>query len=134
MPPKLNDKKTIFGWAIFDWANSAYALVVSTAVFPPFFSSLAPEKMDVFGQQIDNTSVYSFSVAFAYLLVALFTPFLSGIADYGGRRASFLKFFTLLGSLSFISFGFLIFLKIIRKFSLLFQENTSQILDGVHCI
>ncbi len=106
MPPKLNDKKTIFGWAIFDWANSAYALVVSTAVFPPFFSSLAPEKMDVFGQQIDNTSVYSFSVAFAYLLVALFTPFLSGIADYGGRRASFLKFFTLLGSLSCISLFF----------------------------
>ncbi len=106
MPPKLNDKKTIFGWAIFDWANSAYALVVSTAVFPPFFSSLAPEKMSVLGQQIDNTSVYSFSVAFAYLLVALFTPFLSGIADYGGRRASFLKFFTILGGLSCISLFF----------------------------
>lgn len=106
MSGKVNDKKTIFGWAIFDWANSAYALVISTAVFPPYFSSMSPDKMSLFGQGIDSNALYSFSISFSFLLVAIMTPFLSGIADHSGRRATFLKFFTLLGALACMSMYF----------------------------
>ncbi len=93
-----NDKRTIRGWAIFDWANSAYALVVSTAVFPPYFSSMAPDQMSVLGSQIDSNALYSFSISVSFLLIAIMTPILSGISDDSGRRKSFLRFFTLLGS------------------------------------
>lgn len=100
MQIKKNDKRTIRGWAFFDWANSAYALVISTAVFPPFFASMAPEKMSLLGMQIESPALYSFSISFAFLLVAVMTPFLSGMADYSGRRLFFLKVFSILGSLS----------------------------------
>jgi len=95
-----NDKKVIRGWAFFDWANSVFALVIATAVFPPYFSSLAPDFMNVLGMQIDSNTLYSFSISLSYLLIAIMTPILSGIADYSGRRMSFLKIFTLLGAFS----------------------------------
>lgn len=102
-----NDKKTITGWAFFDWANSAFALVVSTAVFPPFFASTAPEYMNLFGFAIDSNSMYSYSVSVAYLALAIMIPLLSGIADYSGRRKKMLIFFTLLGVVScMLLYGF----------------------------
>ena len=102
----LNDKRIIRGWAFFDWANSAYALVISTAVFPPFFTSVAPKTMSFFGVEILSSALYSFSVSFAFLLNAIMTPFLSGMADYSGRRLSLLKFFTVLGSLACMTLFF----------------------------
>jgi len=95
-----NDKKIIRGWALFDWANSVFALVVATAVFPPYFSSMAPDFMQVFGLSIDSNTLYSFSISISYLAIAIMTPILSGIADYSGRRKTFLKAFTVLGVLS----------------------------------
>ena len=95
---KINDKKIINGWAMFDWANSSYNLVISTAIFPPFFTSLAPETMNFLGMEINSTTMYSLSVAIAFLFSALLSPMLSGIADYSGRRIIFLKFFTLIGA------------------------------------
>ncbi len=103
---KKNDKKVIRGWSFFDWANSAYALVISTAVFPPYFSGTAPENMMLFGHSLKSTALYSFSISFAFLLNAIMTPFLSGLADYSGRRLFFLKFFTILGSLACMSLFF----------------------------
>jgi UMF1 family MFS transporter len=103
-----NNQKTIKGWAMYDWANSAYALVISTAVFPPFFASVAPDRVDIFGTQIDSNSLYSFSVSFAFILMALMVPMLSGIADYSGRRKIFLQFFTILGSLGCMSLYFFV--------------------------
>jgi len=101
-----NDKRTIRGWAFFDWANSAYSLVISTAVFPPYFIALAPESLNVFGSMIDSGSVYAYSVSIAYLFLAFLVPVLSGISDYSGRRKLMLFSFTLLGSLSCISLFF----------------------------
>ena len=95
-----NDPKVIKGWAMFDWANSAYSLVISTAVFPPFFASIAPDDVSLFGYSIDSNSLYSYSVSLAFLLIAFLIPMLSGIADYSGKRKSFLKFFTWLGALA----------------------------------
>ncbi|MBT8233642.1 MAG: MFS transporter [Saprospiraceae bacterium] len=98
-----NDKKIINGWAFFDWANSAFTLVISTAVFPPYFAEYAPNMVTVFGSEIDSNSLFSYSITFAYLLIAFMTPMLSGIADFSGRRKIFLKLFTIIGSVSCIA-------------------------------
>ena len=103
---QLNDKRTINGWAYFDWANSAYYLVISTAIFPIYFSSVTNENISLFGGTISNTALYSFSVSAAYILIAFLSPLLSGIADYTGRRMYFLKTFTLIGAIGCIALFF----------------------------
>ncbi len=94
----LNDKRVVNGWAYFDWANSAYYLVISTAIFPIYFSSVTEERIPFFGGVISNTALYSFSVSAAYILIAFLSPLLSGVADYSGRRMYFLRGFTMLGA------------------------------------
>lgn len=95
-----NDKKIINAWALFDWANSAFTLVVATAVFPPYFAEKAPDTIPLFGSNWDSNSIFSYSISIAYILIAIMTPLLSGIADFSGRRKFFLKLFTILGSVS----------------------------------
>ncbi len=95
----IDDKKTITAWAFFDWANSAYSLVISTAVFPIYFLAIAPDSINFLGNTYTDSSIYSFVVSFSYLLVAVLSPILSGIADYGGKRMWFLKLFTTMGAL-----------------------------------
>ncbi len=102
----LNDKRTINGWAYFDWANSAYYLVISTAIFPIYFSNIANAQIGLFGGTISSSALYSFSVTLAYILIAFLSPLLSGIADYSGRRMYFLKSFTLVGSIGCIGLFF----------------------------
>ena len=96
----MNDKKIIRAWALFDWANSAYSLVISTAIFPIYFLAVAPEKINILGAQLSNSSVYSYSISLAYILIALMAPMLGGIADAGNKRLSFLKIFTTIGSIA----------------------------------
>lgn len=104
---ELNDKKTITGWAFFDWANSAYFLVISTAIFPAYFIARTSSVIEIFGYHIKNSTIYSYAVSFAYLIIVILSPVLSGIADYGGKRMFFLKFFTYLGSISCLLMFFL---------------------------
>ena len=103
---QLNDKKIINGWAFFDWANSAFALVITAAIFPAYFSAVTDENLIVLGIEMTNSSLYAYAISAAYLLIAIFSPLLSGIADYGGRRKFFLKFFTILGSIACLSLYF----------------------------
>ena len=79
---KINDKKTINGWAIYDWAYSAYFLVISTAIFPAYFLSNTPEMVQLFGMEMSNSSLYSYAVSFSYIVIVMLSPFLSGIADF----------------------------------------------------
>lgn len=95
-----NNKKVLRSWAIFDWANSAYALVISTAIFPTYFVKATPEIIHFLGFDISNAALYSYSVSFSYIIIAALSPILSGIADFSGRRMFFLKVFTLMGSLN----------------------------------
>lgn len=97
---ELNNKKTINAWALFDWANSAYALVISTAIFPGYFEEYTPKEITLGSLNFSNSSLYSFAVSFSYIIIASLSPLLSGIADYSGRRKFFLKTFTLIGSLA----------------------------------
>ena len=102
----FNNKKTINAWAIFDWANSAYALVISTAIFPGYFIEYTPEEITLGPLHFSNSSLYSFAVSISYIVIACLSPLLSGVADYSGRRKFFLKVFTLIGSLACISLYF----------------------------
>ena len=100
---KINNKKIINGWAFYDWANSAYFLVISTAIFPSYFIANTTDHIKFFGFDIANSAFYSFLVSIAYVIIALTTPVLSGVADYSGNRKNFLKAFTVFGSLACIS-------------------------------
>jgi MFS transporter, UMF1 family len=102
---EINNKKVINAWCMYDWANSAYSLVITTAIFPIYFSAVAKgadgsDMIDFFGFAKKNSVVYTYSLSFAFLLVAFISPLLSGIADYGGRKKTFMQFFILLGSIS----------------------------------
>ncbi len=102
----LNNKETIRAWAIFDWANSAYALVISTAIFPPFFAAMTADQVDIWGMSISNTALFSFSISLSYLFLVFINPILAGIADSGGRRKFFLNIFTTMGALACMSLFF----------------------------
>lgn len=97
---KLNDKRIIRAWAFFDWANSAFALVISVAIFPAYFLQTTPDVIPMFGMHINNSALFSYTISFAYLIIVIALPFLSGLADYSGRRKAFLRTFTWLGSIS----------------------------------
>ncbi|ARV13958.1 MFS transporter [Polaribacter sp. SA4-12] len=105
---KIGDKKLINAWAFYDWANSVYSLVISTAVFPIYYAGLtssegfanAEGKITFLGTLWTPTTLYNYALAFSFLVVALISPMLSGIADYAGNKKKFLKGFCLLGSIS----------------------------------
>lgn len=97
---KINDPKIIRAWAYYDWANSAFALVITTAIFPAYYLAITNDTIDLFGLQIPNSALYAFTITIAYLILAIASPVLSGMADYGGRKKQFLLLFTLMGSIS----------------------------------
>jgi MFS transporter, UMF1 family len=103
----INDPKTMNGWAYFDCANSAHSLVIATAVFPPFFEAVAPEKINILGQTITSSAMLAFAITLSYGIMAFLSPPLSGIADYGGKRKFFMRIFTYLGALSCIAMFFM---------------------------
>jgi len=106
--------KLIKAWAFYDWANSVYPLVISTAVFPLYYSSITKSFANIngdisfLGSYWNPTTIYDYTLSFSFLIVAFISPLLSGIADYTGNKLKFLKFFCFLGSLSVM---FLFFFK-----------------------
>ncbi|GLB51645.1 MFS transporter [Neptunitalea chrysea] len=100
------DKKLLNAWAFYDWANSVYSLVIASAVFPIFygalFSQLGTTHLDFFGFSFKNSALISFVTAFAFLIVAIISPLLSGIADYLGNKKFFMKVFCYMGALACI--------------------------------
>lgn len=98
--------KLLNAWAFYDWANSVYSLVIASAVFPIFyemiFSEAKKDFVNLFGMQIKATAMISFVTAFAFLIVAVCSPILSGISDYLGNKKAFMRFFCYLGGLSCI--------------------------------
>lgn len=119
-----NDKKIINAWCIYDWSNSVYSLVITSAIFPIYFQNITSVKdtgglvlkdtVSFFGFEIINSVLYSYSLSFSFLLIALISPFLSSIADYSGSKKMFMRFFCYLGSFSCSALFF-------------FTENTLEI-------
>jgi len=106
-----NVKRVINAWCMYDWANSVYSLVITTTIFPIYYASVTEaafgtEEVVFFGFQIGNTILYSYSLSLSFLLVAFISPILSGIADSGGMRKLFMKFFTYTGGISCIMLSF----------------------------
>ena len=101
-------KKVINGWAMYDWANSVYNLVITSTIFPAYFESITGDGNDAtsndmvhfLGRDFVNTALYNYALAFAMLIVAIISPLLSSIADYKGNKKSFLNFFLTIGSIS----------------------------------
>ena len=106
MEIRLNDKRIVRGWAFFDWANSAFALVISVAVFPAYFIKMTPDTIPILGMDISNSALFSYTISLSYLLIVVALPYLSGLADYSGRRKYFLKRFTWMGAIACISLFF----------------------------
>jgi len=108
---RTKEKKVQWAWAMFDWANSAYALVITAAIFPIYFNHVTAEAfggnmVSFFGFEIRNAVLYMYSISFSFLVIACLSPLLSGIADFGGSKLRFMKFFTWLGGLACISLFF----------------------------
>lgn len=106
-----NNKRLINAWASFDWANSVYNLIVTTAIFPIYYLGTTQdffggEMVQFFNLTIKNSVLYSFAISFSFLIIVFISPILSGIADYGGLKKRFMQFFTYLGSLSCIGLYF----------------------------
>ena len=99
------DQKLLNAWAFYDWANSVYPLVISSAIFPIFYEALFSDRnhyIHVFGTELKNSALISFVTAAAFLVVAFISPLLSGIADYVGNKKNFMRFFCYLGAISCI--------------------------------
>lgn len=102
-------KKLLNVWAFYDWANSVYTLVIISAIFPIFYASLFSKSnpdVTVFGLTLTNTALITFITAFAFLVIAIMSPILSGIADYIGNKKMFLQTFCYIGSASCLGLYF----------------------------
>ncbi|MFM8569071.1 MAG: MFS transporter [Candidatus Kapaibacterium sp.] len=101
----MKTSKERMGWYFYDWANSSYPLVISTAIFPLYYSAVthsatSGDYVRFLGISFYNSALYSYAVALSFLLVSMITPVLSGIADYSGRKKRFLNIFCTSGSLA----------------------------------
>jgi UMF1 family MFS transporter len=90
-----SDRKAIWGWALYDWANSAFATTVMAGFFPIFFKQFWSSGVDV----NISTAQLGFGNSIASLMVALMAPILGAIADKGSAKKKFLVFFAYLGVL-----------------------------------
>lgn len=102
-----DNKKTIRSWAFFDWANSAYNLVITSTIFPAYYTIITSDKdpdtidyVTFLGMKFVNSALYSYAMAFVFLVVACMLPILSAIADARGNKKVFMKMFTYLGALA----------------------------------
>ncbi len=96
-----DNKKTIFGWCMYDWANSAYILTVVTAVLPVYFADvIVPKDGFRIGDMVYSaTSLWGFSISASALFVFLCAPVFGAIADFSGSKKKFLITFCNAGSL-----------------------------------
>lgn len=115
-------KKVVNAWAMYDWANSVYNLVITSTMFPAYFEEVTKGNngnVRFLGREFVNTSLYNYALAFAFLMVAFMSPILSSIADYKGNKKNFMRFFATLGSVSC---------------SLLFLFKGDNLLLGIVCV
>ncbi|HMX79745.1 MAG TPA: MFS transporter [Ferruginibacter sp.] len=98
-------KKVVNGWAMYDWANSVYNLVITTTFFPAYYAAVTglknfPDGISFLGRRFVNTELKDYVLAFGFLIIALLSPVLSSIADYKGNKKNFMRFFCYLGAAS----------------------------------
>ena len=97
-----NDKKVIQSWAFFDWANSSYNLVITSTIFPAYYTIITTtaahgDQVTFFGLKFTNTALSNYALSLAYLIMVILLPILSATADYRGNKKIFMKIFTYIG-------------------------------------
>jgi len=108
--PKINDKREIFGWAMYDWANSAFSTTIGTVFLGPYLASLAaqaasqsPDKLaHFFGIPVAPDSFFPYCISFSVLMQVVFLPILGAIADYSHRRKQMMQLFATIGAVATI--------------------------------
>ncbi len=114
----FNSKKLINRWAMYDWANSAFALVITSAIFPTFFTNVSHKVagvakdakvayVNIFGINVESNALYSYALALAFLVMMVLSPLLSGIADAEGLKKRMMKIFCYIGAIA--SFALMFF-------------------------
>lgn len=100
-------KKVVNGWAMYDWANSVYNLVITTTIFPAYYvgitqagNSNGQHYVSFFGRQFVNTTLLDYALSIVFLIVAISSPILSSIADYRRNKKVYLTAFSIVGSVS----------------------------------
>src|SRR5476651_132252 len=100
-----NNKKTIWAWAMFDWANQAYNMVITSTIFPAYFVGITSDHnpdqtVTFFGHKYINTVLSTYVLGLSYLIIVVLLPILTSIADYKGHKKLYLQMFTWIGSLA----------------------------------
>jgi UMF1 family MFS transporter len=102
-----SSKKMENAWAMYDWANSAYNLVITSTIFPAYYVGITASKVagepafvDFFGFRIINTVLQDYALGVVFMIVAITSPILSSIADYRRNKRVYLRWLSLLGALS----------------------------------
>ena len=98
------NKKLINAWAMYDWANSAYSLTITSAIFPIYFTAVTTRdgsrSVELFGRTYNADSLQTYALSLAFLVIAAINPLLSSIADYSGNKKRFMYFFSTMGALA----------------------------------
>ena len=107
-PPPKNDRRTIFGWAMYDWANSAYFTTVAAALLPGYFETVVvpPEGVEVLGRTLNGQELWTFFLSFGTFIIFLVTPILGAVADFTGSKKRFLAAFAYGGALCTLLYFF----------------------------
>src|SRR5574338_888833 len=109
----VNDKREIFGWAMYDWANSAFSTTVGTVFLGPYIASLAAEAAGAdglarfFGIPVAPDSFLPYCISFSVGLQVLFLPILGAIADYSHLRKRLMQSFATIGAIATIAMFFI---------------------------
>lgn len=105
MNPQTGEKKLHRAWSMYDWANSAYNLVITSTIFPVYYIAITTkgvagqaDYVSFFGWKVINSALLNYALAFAYLIIAVLSPILSSIADYKGNKKRFMQLFCYLGA------------------------------------
>ena len=106
----VNDKREIFGWAMYDWANSAFSTTVGTVFLGPYVASLARTAAEAAGTvnvkflgiPVAPDSFLPYCISFSVGMQVLFLPILGAIADYSHLRKPMMRLFATIGALATI--------------------------------
>ncbi|MBI4671300.1 MAG: MFS transporter [Chloroflexi bacterium] len=102
----MNDRREIFGWTMYDWANSAFSTTVVSVFFGPYLSALAKAAADangliyLLGIPIRFDSLFPYCVSISVGLQVIFLPLLGAMADFSHMRKQMLVLFSTLGAVS----------------------------------
>ena len=101
---QIAPRKVINSWCMYDWANSAYNLVITSTIFPAYYEAITKgqtpdNEVEFLGRKFVNTALYNYALGAAFIVVAFISPILTSIADYRGNKRNFMRFFCTMGAI-----------------------------------